>query len=103
MKVQVAVRISFCDVVEQDKYYAVSFESEAFRDALVPIDHYDDAAHPLFKILCTDGKCKRERTLCRDKLVKELTGHFAKCLQAYLAANDTLMGYAITDNSWQRH
>ncbi len=99
MRGQVEVRITFGHGHEHAKACVIQFESEAFRDALVPVDHFDETAHPILRAFCTNSECKRVRTVARDKLVAECTRYFAECLRKHLDSNDTLMGYAIEPNA----
>lgn len=98
MRGQVEVRISFGRKHEHATACVIPFESEAFRDALVPVDHFDDTAHPILQVFCTDREAKMVRTVSRDRLVDECTRYFAKCLRKHLDSNDTLMGYEIEPN-----
>ena len=98
MKGQVEVRITFGHEHEHAMAYVLSFESEAFRDALVPVDRFDETAHPILRAFCTDIQCERVRMVARDRLAAECTRYFSDCLRKYLDSNDTLMGYAIEPN-----
>ena len=95
MKGKVEVRICFEHGHEHGPACVIPFESEAFKDALVPVDHFDETAHPITRIFCTTSECKRVRTVAREMFVSECTRYFAECLRKHLDGKDTLMGYAI--------
>jgi hypothetical protein len=99
MKGRVEVRICFEHGHEHGPACVIPFESEAFRDALVPVDHFDETAHPITRMFCTTSEVKRVRTVARERFVSECTRYFAECLRKHLDGNDTLMGYAIEPNN----
>ena len=66
---KVEVQITFGNGHEHATACVIPFESEAFHDAFVRVDHFDEGAHPILRAFCTDIECKRVRILAREQLL----------------------------------